>query len=240
MTSKCNIFLLISSLSRLICFLLTVIFYNELQINEIHLYYNACYLLYRHGIERVNWIFGKWMLPRLFNDTYRNCICDITTTSRFSVNFINLPAGLIWVLKTFRFIDGCNWQCNCRALTRERQTSSFFVLVLGCFTVERILRQSEICNPKVVKRTSRCLNGIWMSLAEVTGRKEGTLSLLQRCRRASPYGVYESLSLLEHENAPASSRRSCPLVVWDRRTLVCELTRTRCHVISMSIMLFRR
>lgn len=87
-TSKCNIFLLISSLSCLICFLLTVIFYNELQINEIHLYYNACYLLYRHGIERVNWIFGKWMLPRLFNDTYRNCICDITMTSRFSVNFI--------------------------------------------------------------------------------------------------------------------------------------------------------
>lgn len=40
----CNIFLLISSLSRLICFLLTVIFYNELHINEIHLYYNACYL----------------------------------------------------------------------------------------------------------------------------------------------------------------------------------------------------
>jgi len=51
-----------------------------------------------------------------------------------------------------------------------------------------------------------------MSLAEVTGRKEGTLSPLPLCRNRA-VGVVESVaprkcessSLLEHENAPVSS-----------------------------------
>lgn len=57
-----------------------------------------------------------------------------------------------------------------------------------------------------------------MSLVEVTGRKEGTLSLLPRCRRVSPY---ESPSLLEHENAPASSS-IVSFGSFGSPTLVCE------------------
>lgn len=125
--------------------------------------------------------------------------------------------------------------------TRERRP--FLLLSLSIVPLSEgstVQSQSEmaICNSKVVKRTSRRFNGIWMSLAEVTGRKEGTLSLLPLCRDrdvgvVESAALYELPSLLEYENAPIST------VVFRGHRVYFFLSSQEYDVISVSIMLFR-
>lgn len=117
--------------------------------------------------------------------------------------------------------------------TRERRP--FLLLSLSIVPLSEgstVQSQSEmaICNSKVVKRTSRRFNGIWMSLAEVTGRKEGTLSLLPLCRDRD-VGVRRVCRVVRVTEFIGARKRANfdGRISRTSRILLFKLTRIRCN-----------